>query len=176
MLHYIHLQFCLLWYKPWRCKAAKYQGLHQSICIDTACNRFFSYAFGYLHCLFLWVKYNILLYLNIVMFVCTQISSSILFAFKMSFICKCNIWRIYIERSKSTSFTNTITIHAYIFPCMKYVCFIQIYKLNITKKVVISFSPLSNNAKMSRNGICIQQKEFCYGFVFHLGIIYISVK
>lgn len=36
-----------------------------------ACNRFFSYAFGYLHCLFLWVKYNILLHLNIMMFVCT---------------------------------------------------------------------------------------------------------
>ena len=35
---------------------------------------------------------------------------------------------------------------------MKYVCCIQICKLNITKTVVISFNPLSKNAKMSRNG------------------------
>lgn len=39
---------------------------------------------------------------------------SLLFTFNILFICRYNIWRIYLYGSKSVSFTNTITINTYI--------------------------------------------------------------
>lgn len=56
---------------------------------------------------------------------------------------------IYMEAKVQLSQILLLSIH--IFTCMKYVCYMQIYKLNV-KKMVASCSLFSNTG-MSRDGI-----------------------